>query len=93
MYHGELCYCYACDSLRIELADYREEVRLLNNENNTLSQRLEDISDELQDHIQDIHRVAMREHKTIEALEQALQTPNLLRLVVQGIILEYRNGE
>ena len=93
MYHGETCYCYNCDSLRIELADYREEVRLLNDENNTLSKRLEDVADELQDHIQDIHRVAMREHETIEALEQALQTPNLLRLVVQGIILEYRNGE
>ena len=79
--------------MRIELADYREEVRLLNDENNTLSKRLEDVADELQDHIQDIHRVAMREHETIEALEQALQTPNLLRLVVQGIILEYRNGE
>jgi hypothetical protein len=78
--------------LRIELADYREEVRLLNDENNTLSKRLEDVADELQDHIADIHRVAMREHETIEALEQALQTPNLLRLVVQGIILEYRNG-
>jgi regulator of replication initiation timing len=79
------CYCYTCDSLRADLADYQEEVRALNLQNDWLNDELDIVR-------QDLHRVAVREQETVEALEEALKNPNLLRLVVQGIVLEYRNG-
>jgi regulator of replication initiation timing len=79
-------YCYTCDSLRADLEDYSEEIRTLCMENNNLTNELDDVRE-------DLHRVAVRENETMHALAEALNNPNLLRLVVQGIVLEYRNGE
>ena len=51
------------------------------------------LRDELEEEKHTLHTIVMRELETMQALQQALDSPNLLRLVVQGLIFEYNGGE
>jgi len=85
-WHG---VCYECIELRQEIEEAYTEMGEMQASLNTARETIERLQEDNNDSMHDVHTLAMREVETIDALREGLKNPNLLRLVVQGIIFDY----